>query len=142
MWVLRLVIALILLAVLIKDFREHMVNMVTAGLLLLASSLFMILQADIRSGLLVATILGVVWYFLPRLKCRQQKQSIMGDGDYPIVVALGLLFSWRALVVIWLGASLLLVAHSILVVLKQRRWKDEIPFAGYVSVVSIIHLFL
>lgn len=139
MLMLKLLTTLLLVAILIKDYKEHLVNTrVAAGLILLAG-LIASHRPDRLSALLAALILGGVSYLVSRIKVRGD--CIMGDGDCLVILALGLLFAWRALLVIWQAAALSLVVHLCLVLCQRRKWRDEIPLAVYLSLVAICHLW-
>lgn len=136
---LKLLAALLLVATLVKDWRTYVIEYRHALPLIIVSSCISWYSGEFLANIVVTIVLGGMVWLLSWAKIG--RREIMGSHDYLIVATLALLFGWRALLVMWQGAMLLVGVHLILVSCKQRGWRDQIPFAAYMSLVAILHLF-
>ena len=63
----------------------------------------------------------------------------MGGGDIKLAAALGLLLGWRLLLLtLFIAFALGSVIGITMILIKQRRWKEPIPFGPYLALGAII----
>ena len=71
------------------------------------------------------------------------KQDAMGMGDIKLLGAIGAFIGWKGVIFCIFFASLIALIISILLVfLKKKSLRDQIPFGPYLSIASILYILL
>lgn len=68
--------------------------------------------------------------------------NVMGGGDIKLMAVLGLMFGIKGILFISLFSFVIgAVISIILVILKIKSMKDEVPFGPFISIAALIYIF-
>lgn len=128
-----------MVAIFICDFKWYLIfDKITLPAIAITLALNLILSVGIKSlllGMLIGGIFFAAQFYLSRGRW-------IGGGDIRLGILIGAVFGWpTTLLVLFLGYFVGSIVSLVLLAVKNKSWKAEVPLGVFLSVAAIFCLF-
>lgn len=89
-------------------------------------------------------ILGIITFINLIISYLKNIDSAIGDGDYPLIIIIGIVFTYKSLIVLSISSliSILYYIFKYFITKDKNIFKDTIPFIPFLGIGLLIGLYI